>query len=32
VQILPTAMLGLTNHDIDATETIWTFFKSAPPR
>ena len=28
LQILPTTMLGATNYDIDASETIWRFFKS----
>lgn len=32
VQILPTAMLGTTNRDIDASEAIWRFFKAAPAR
>lgn len=32
VQILPTALLGATNHDIDASEEIWLFFKGAPAR
>lgn len=32
VQILPTAMLGSTNRDIDASEAIWRFFKAASPR
>ncbi len=31
VQALPPTMIGTTNRDIDATETIWSFFKAAPP-
>lgn len=31
VQIIP-FMFGTTNRDIDAGETIWSFFKSAPAR
>jgi polyhydroxybutyrate depolymerase len=32
LQLLPAQMLGGTNRDIDATEAIWSFFKSAPER
>jgi polyhydroxybutyrate depolymerase len=32
LQILPTALLGRTNRDIDATEVIWGFFNAAPAR
>jgi polyhydroxybutyrate depolymerase len=32
VNILPTALLGTTNRDIDATEAIWSFFQSTPAR
>ncbi len=32
VQILPTALLGATNRDIDASEAIWRFFKAQPAR
>jgi polyhydroxybutyrate depolymerase len=28
-QYLPVAWIGHTNRDIDATETIWRFFKDA---
>lgn len=30
VQAIPSNMIGTTNRDIDATETIWGFFRSAP--
>jgi polyhydroxybutyrate depolymerase len=29
---LPASMVGFTNQDIDASEAIWEFFKSSPPR
>jgi polyhydroxybutyrate depolymerase len=30
VQAIPANLIGTTNRDIDATETIWSFFKSSP--
>lgn len=30
VQAIPASVIGTTNRDIDATETIWGFFRSAP--
>ena len=32
LQILPMALLGRTNRDIDATEAIWGFFKAVSGR
>lgn len=31
-QYLPVSWIGPTNRDLDASETIWAFFKSAPAR
>ncbi len=32
VEGIPAAMIGTTNRDIDASETIWNFFNAAPAR
>jgi polyhydroxybutyrate depolymerase len=32
IQYLPASWIGPTNRDLDASETIWSFFKSAPAR